>query len=688
MTLRRGWRETLATGLRASATVSVLASATVSALALAMVSVLMSATASVLALATVAVPASATVSVLASGPIPAGAHRTSALHQRPASPDAPVADAARRGDAMAVRELLADGADVNAAHGDGMTGLHWAAFNGDAETAGVLVASGAQLEARTRLGDHRPLHVAAKEGHGEVVVLLLNAGADVSPLTTTGAAPLHFAAASGDLLSVSALLDHGAPVDVHEPEWGQTPLSFAAARGRTEAVEALLAAGADPLVTARVMDLVDRDIADRASERQRRAEVAAMRARAKGVEAIVADEPAEGDKSVAGGPDREAPARETREAPAQESATRETRAGEIQAGETQAREAQAREAAQEALEIRQRTGEPVPLNFAGLVATHGGLSAVHLAAREGHAETVFALLEGGGVPIDFPSAADGATPMLIAAINGYFDLAAELLRRGADPNLASDAGATPLYAVLNMHWAPKARHPQPLVYQQQQIGYLDLMRELLDAGADVDARLQRTLWYTTYNRDLLGVDRTGATTFWRAAHATDVAAMKLLLEYGADPNLPTIKVPRRRFGPRDETDHSGLPPVPVGGPAVYPIHAAAGVGYGQGFAGNSHRHVPDGWMPAVRFLVEELGADVNARDHNGYTPAHHAAARGDNEMILYLVERGADVTAVARSGQTTVDMANGPVQRIQPFPATVALLERFGVKNNHRCVSC
>lgn len=607
---------------------------------------------------------------------------------------------------MAVRELLAEGADPNAAHGDGMTGLHWAAFNGDPEVAGLLVASGAALEARTRLGAHRPLHVAAQEGHGEVVELLLKAGADVSPLTTTGATPLHFAAASGDLPSVLALLDHGAAVDVQEPEWGQTPLHFAAARGRTVAVKALLAAGADPLVTARVLDLVDRDIADRASERRRRAEVAATRARAMTGEAAVAEgqaaddrPPASASAAVRETEAREAQAREAqaREVQAQETQAREAQAREAPAREVharqapgrdaQARQAQAREAAQEALEIRQRTGEPVPLNFAGLVATHGGLSAVHLAAREGHAETVFALLKGG-VPIDFPSAADGATPMLIAAINGYFDLAATLLRRGADPNLASDAGAAPLYAVLNMQWAPKARHPQPLVYQQQEIGYLELMQELLDAGADVDARLGRTLWYTTYNRDLLGVDRTGATPFWRAAHATDVPAMKLLLEYGADPNLPTIKVPQRRFGPRDETDHSGLPPVPVGGPAVYPIHAAAGVGYGQGFAGNSHRHVPDGWMPAVRFLVEELGADVNARDHNGYTPVHHAAARGDNEMILYLVAKGADVTAVARSGQTTVDLANGPVQRIQPFPATVALLERLGAKNNHRCVSC
>ncbi len=112
------------------------------------------------------------------------------------------------------------------------------------------------------------------------------------------------------------------------------------------------------------------------------------------------------------------------------------------------------------------------------------------------------------------------------------------------------------------------------------------------------------------------------------------------------------------------------------------------MGYGFGFAANSHHFAPTGLLAAVKYLVEETGADVNAVDADGNTAVHHAAARGDNEMILYLVSKGAIVTRVNRAGQTTVDMANGPVQRTQPFPETIALLEKLGAKNNHKCVSC
>jgi ankyrin repeat protein len=93
-------------------------------------------------------------------------------------------------------------------------------------------------------------------------------------------------------------------------------------------------------------------------------------------------------------------------------------------------------------------------------------------------------------------------------------------------------------------------------------------------------------------------------------------------------------------------------------------------------------------VPAVKFLVEECGAEVDIRDANGYTALHHAASRGDNELVVYLVEKGADVKARSRKGQTTADMANGPIERVAPFPETVALLVKLGAKNNHKCVSC
>ena len=145
---------------------------------------------------------------------------------------------------------------------------------------------------------------------------------------------------------------------------------------------------------------------------------------------------------------------------------------------------------------------------------------------------------------------------------------------------------------------------------QQDHTYMEVMEKLLDAGADPNVRLTKHLWFMSFNFDLLQIDAKGATPFWRAAYALDVEAMKLLVAHGADPSIPTEKVPSRRFGRGggEEADHSGLPPVPVGGAAVHPIHAASGVGYGQGFAGNAHRHVPGAWIPAVRYLVEELGA--------------------------------------------------------------------------------
>src|SRR5262249_40680021 len=193
---------------------------------------------------------------------------------------------------------------------------------------------------------------------------------------------------------------------------------------------------------------------------------------------------------------------------------------------------------------------------------------------------------------------DHASALLVATVNGNFDLASQLLDRGADPNLLAENGVAPLYATINLIWAPRAGYPQPRAQANQTLGYLDYMRRLLDAGADPNQRVNKKVWYSNFNFDQSGVDEAGATPFWRAAYGADVDAMKLLVSYGADPAIPTVKPAERPetgdVGRRESRDISGLPAIPTGGPGVPAPLAAAGGGSGQGVAATSHRSAPRG----------------------------------------------------------------------------------------------
>jgi hypothetical protein len=111
--------------------------------------------------------------------------------------ESPVADAAQRGDLEIVRTLLRDGADVNAAQGDGMSALHWAAQTGQVAIVDVLLYAGANPEATTRLAGYTPLHLASRAGHAEAITKLLEGQADITARSGTGVTALHFAAASG-----------------------------------------------------------------------------------------------------------------------------------------------------------------------------------------------------------------------------------------------------------------------------------------------------------------------------------------------------------------------------------------------------------------------------------------------------------------------------------------------------------
>lgn len=157
--------------------------------------------------------------------------------------DSRLADAAKKEDRKAVRELIEQRVDVNAPQVDGTTALHWAAFQDDLDTAKILLKSGATVSATNRYGV-TPLSLACTNGNGAMVELLLNAGADPNLALPGGETPLMTASRTGKVEAVRALLAKAANVEAKESR-GQTAIVWAAAEGNVEAAEALIQAGAN-----------------------------------------------------------------------------------------------------------------------------------------------------------------------------------------------------------------------------------------------------------------------------------------------------------------------------------------------------------------------------------------------------------------------------------------------------------
>lgn len=568
----------------------------------------------------------------------------------------PLLEAAGAGDAETVRSLIEYGSDVNLARGDGLTALHLASMNGHTAVVRALLDSGADVEATSRIGAYTPLHVAARGGHGDAVRALLDAGAEPDRVTTnSGVTALHLAAAAldGDA-AVSHLLEGGANPDVTEVTSGQTPLIFAAGAGRSGAVRALLAGGADPSIQTDVIDVRQHMIANQEASRFLRRQLANMR----------------GDRE-----EGELAASQIQEAISAQRAY-------LRSGEPY-REYDPEELVSYRPDYPGGPDVPRPPYRETLVGITGGMTALHHAAREGNVDAALALLDGGA-DIDQVSG-DGTSPLLIATLSGQFDLALALVERGADPDLAATTdGVGPLFAVLNTQWAPKSNYPQQRAHDQQDVEYLELLEALLDAGADPNVRLNTHLWYWEFGLTKIGTDLKGATPFWRATYAQDLASMRMLVEYGADPMIPTswpaVGMRERRQQDGRQQEDSGLPWIPEDAFNAYPIHVAAGGGF-TGLGSFSIRNVPGGFIPAVKYLIEEHGVDVNLLDSWGYTALHYAASRGDNELIRYLVEQGADVTVITRLGQSTADMARGGRSGFftrYGYPETVDLLTSLG----------
>ena len=187
--------------------------------------------------------------------------------------------AARGNDVARVKELLEDGADVDATCPNGMRPLHWAAMTDASAAAQVLIKAGADVEAADTSGwkrtplhsaarndarsvakvlveagayiqaadssGRRPLHLAAFENSSATAKFLIEAGADVEAVDLCRERPLHWAAWNNAAAAAKVLIEAGAEVNVTN-EKAEAPLHIAAERGRAKIVRVLLGAGADP----------------------------------------------------------------------------------------------------------------------------------------------------------------------------------------------------------------------------------------------------------------------------------------------------------------------------------------------------------------------------------------------------------------------------------------------------------
>lgn len=449
----------------------------------------------------------------------------------PVEREAPLVVAAREKDAAAVEALLRgkSGVDVNQRTSDGTTALHWAVYHNNSELMDKLIAAGADVNAKNDYGAS-PLSEAAVIGNTEVIRKLLKAHADVEAPNADGQTALMVIARTSNLEAAKLLLSHRAAVNAREQWRGQTALMWAAAEAQPAMVKLLVQHGADVNARSKVNHW----------ERQ------------------VTSEP-----------------------------------------RMQARPS-------------------------------GGFTPLLYAARKGCLPCAEILVKAGADK-DLADP-DGVTPMLLATLNFNFDVAALLAHEGANVNKWDYWGRSPLYAAVDLNTLPTGgRADRPSL---DQTSSLQLIEILLKAGANPNLQLKLFPPYRSL-RDDRGADMLltiGTTPLIRAAKAGDLPAMKLLLEHGANPDLPT---------------ETGITPL------------MAATGNGSSSIDTRGRYKTEAQALEAAELLLASGAGINLRDRNGQTALHGAAGWGWNDVVKSLAAHKVDLMAQDTQGRTAADIAKG-----------------------------
>ncbi len=485
-------------------------------------------------------------------------------------------------------------------------------------------------------------------GNRKAALEKIRAGADVNEAQPDGTRPIHWAVYRVDYELLDALLAKKAKIDVAN-EFGATPLAEAAKLGDARLVKKLLDAGAAP-------EAANAD-----------GQTALMLAIKTGELPVV-------EMLIKAGANVNAVEKFHNQTPLMWAAAAPKNAGEI------VKLLLAKGASVKARALAYDWPSQITSEPRAQYRPVGGLTALLYAAREGCYDCVEALLAAGADP-NVPTP-EGVTALMLALDNDQTSVAKLLLDRGANPNLWDWWGRTALYIVIDrkeggssaglrlgeaaLRDAPPP--PKPIAATgttQPPLSYMEIVRALLDAGADVNTQLNmhRPSRGGNSGRFIDPLLGSGCTPLLRATMGADTEVVQALLAKGAQPNINAM----------------GLTPFLV----------AAGVGTGNrggtGLAAASSAGGPVN-MPLVQLLLDH-GADVNAQvsgtntysmrisrapsSNEGMTALHVATLTGNTDLVRYLLAKGASTSIADAAGRKPIDLVGAQTSANPATSSTV-----------------